>query len=100
MLEFLKKKWIEWLISILIVVITVVLTNSFAVRRDSNADIKKKLEEKASKEYVDKQDATMKDYIDKENENVINLLDQSVKAQTGLINSMDQKLNILIDNKK
>jgi cytoskeletal protein RodZ len=106
MLEFLKKKWVEWLMAIVVVVISSILMNSFMLKRDRTKDIedsKSKIQEqlrgKASFEYVDKQDNTLKEYINTQDQNIKDNLEQSIEAQTTIIQSMDHKLDILINSK-
>jgi hypothetical protein len=99
MLEFLKKKWVEWLISITIVIITAALYNSLTIKRESNSLIQQELKQKASVEYVNQQDAGIKAYVDKQDDNTNKKIDESVKAQTELIKSIDGKLNILINKR-
>ncbi len=96
MLEFLKKKWIEWLISVTLVVITVILTNNFTVRRESKAAIQKQLDEKASIKYVDAQDQNILKILENQAEEA----KETNKMQTELIKSVDGKLNILISRPK
>jgi hypothetical protein len=93
MLSLLKQKWVEWLISVILVIITVILTNSFAIKRSSDETLQKEIKEKASVEYVNQQDGSLKDYIDRQDDNT----KEAVKSQTELIKSIDSKLNILIN---
>jgi|WetSurMetagenome_2_1015567.scaffolds.fasta_scaffold00103_64 hypothetical protein len=99
MLEFLKKKWVEWLISVGLVILTVMLTNTFTMKREENTLIKQELNKKASVEYVDKQDASTKEYVDKECDNTKELIKQAVDQQTERIKSVDHKLDILLGKK-
>ena len=104
MLEFLKKKWIEWLISISIVIITVILTNNFTVRREAKSDIMKQLNQKANVEYVNQQDNALKNYIDIQDQNTKDYIrvhaEESQKADEAMkarVMSIDRKLDILIN---
>ena len=107
MIEFLKKKWVEWLCSFTIAVIAVVLTNSLMIKREYKSAIVKSLEQKANKDYVDSQDLNIMKYIDKQDENTTNYIKQhAVESEQAnqktmeLIKSMDSKLNILLNRQR
>lgn len=100
MFEFLKRKWVEWLISIALVILTVVLTNRFAIKRDTANTLNKKLDEKASIEYVDKRDSEVKHYVDTKTEANKDNFTKALDAQTKLIESMDHKIDILLTNER
>lgn len=107
MLEFLKKKWVEWLMAIVIVVISSILMNSFMMKRDrtnvledNKLKIQEQLKGKANYEYVDKQDDAILNYVNVQDQNIKDNLNQSIEAQTIIIQSMDHKLDILINNNK
>ncbi len=74
MFSFIKQKWIEWMVSVIIVIITVLLTNHFAIQRDADMVIQKELKDKASIEYVDQQTTNLKSYIDVQDENTKELI--------------------------
>ena len=99
MLEFIKKKWVEWLISISVVCISAIVVNVFTLKRDSKAVIQKQIESKASIEYVNKQDDQIYDYVKSQDLNLKDNLQQSIDAQTRVIESMDHKLDILIQQR-
>lgn len=99
MLEFIKKKWVEWLISISVVCISAIIVNAFTIKRDNKAVIQKQIESKASIEYVDKQDGKIYDYVKSQDQNLKDNLQQSIDAQTRVIESMDHKLDILIQQR-
>jgi hypothetical protein len=96
MLEFVKKNWVQWVVGIVLAIITVTMTDRYAIRRDANKEIQNQLSSKASKDYVDQQDNSMRIYVDKQDENT----KDAIKSQTELIKSIDGKLNILIDRDK
>jgi len=76
MLNLIKQKWIEWLVSITLVVITVLLTDSIKGRRDTKTSIQAQIEKKANIEYVDAQNNNTRLYIDKQDQNILNMLNQ------------------------
>lgn len=107
MIELLKKKWVEWLVSIAIVLITAVLYDHFTVRRETNSSIIKSIDQKADKVYVDQQDQRIEDYINKQDENSMTYIkqhaiesEQANQRTIELIKSMDAKLNILLNRQK
>lgn len=89
MLNYLKTRWMEWLISATIAIVAVLLTQSSMEKRDSSKSIMQKIETKADKEYVDKQDA-----------NIEKMLEQHSKQSTELMQSMDNKIDILLSRVK
>ncbi len=99
MLEFIKKKWVEWLISISVVCLSAIIVNAFTLKRDSKAIIQKQIESKASIDYVDKQDEQIYDYVRSQDTNIDTRLQQAIDAQTAVIQSMDHKLDILIQQR-
>ncbi len=99
MLEFIKKKWVEWLISISVVCISAIIVNAFTIKRDSQTGLQRQIEGKASIEYVDKQDGKIYDYVKTQDQNTKDQLEQAIDAQTTIIQSMDHKLDILIQQK-
>jgi threonyl-tRNA synthetase len=100
MIEFLKKKWLEWLISITIVIITVILTNAFTIKRETNTELQRKLEQKASIEYVNQQDQGIRLDMDRQNSTIQTSIKQADEAQLELIKSMDRKIDILLNRQK
>jgi uncharacterized protein YlxW (UPF0749 family) len=99
MVELIKKKWVEWLISIVLVIITVELTNYYSVKNEQQSYIQKQIEKKADTDYVNQQNTNLKYYVDRRDDNIQNLLNTYVQAQQELYKSMDNKLNILINRK-
>lgn len=89
MLEYLKKRWIEWFISASIAIIAVLITQSFIIKRESSSALMQKIDTKASIEYVDQQDA-----------NLEKMLEQHSKQSTELMQSMDSKIDILLSRVK
>ena len=89
MLNYLKTRWMEWLISATIAILAVLITQSFVAKREASSDIMQKIETKASIEYVDQQDA-----------NLEKMLEQHSKQSTELMQSMDSKIDILLSRVK
>ena len=84
-----KKTWVEWLVSVVLVVITVVLTNHFTAKRDFSTTLKTELDSKATFEYVNKQDDNLRDVIE-----------QQSRLRNERIESMDHKIDILLSRTK
>jgi hypothetical protein len=102
MYEFLKKKWVEWLISVTLVVLTVILTNHFTVKRDTKTKIQDELKTKASIEYVNQQDIANRAYTDTKFESATKLLEShcsesrtNAEMQLEWMKSIDRKLNVI-----
>jgi len=89
MLNYLKTRWMEWLISATIAVLAVLVTQSLVAKRESSSSIMQKIETKASIEYVNQQD-----------QNIEKMLEQHSKQSTELMQSMDHKIDILLNRVK
>lgn len=107
MVEFLKKKWVEYSILLTITVIGCIVTNHFTSRENRKNSIDRVLEQKAGLDYVNQQDNAIRSYVDTQDRNILNTIkqhaDESAKsneAQLELFKSMDKKLNILISKTK
>jgi hypothetical protein len=93
MLERIKQKWVEWLVSVVLVFLTVILTNHFMLQRDQKTSIERQIEMKADKVYVDQQDMNIKDQIRQHESDQKILIDQ---LNTNY-KSIDKKLDILLN---
>jgi hypothetical protein len=76
MLEILKKKWAEWLISLALIVIASILANDFAVKRESKKTIQDELNAKADKVYVDARDFALEKKIETGDANILSYIKQ------------------------
>lgn len=87
-MEDLKKGWLVILVTATLSILGSLLIMSLTFKRDDSNTIQKKIDEKASVIYVDKQD----DIIRNEYKNAL-------QQQSVLLQSIDSKLNILITKK-
>ncbi len=94
--KFLQSKWSERLFTAAISIIGITITLSVTGWRDSKASIRNELDKKATVEYVDKQDEKIMKAVETHTEESNKREDAIYK----LFESMDSKLNILIENKK
>jgi hypothetical protein len=95
MLSYIKQKWAEWFVSIVIVVITVLLTQHFTVKNDTKSVIQNQIEQKADKLYVDKQDEN----IENELKQHARETEKTRQSDLDFMRSIDHKLDILINRK-
>ena len=87
-MEDLKKSWIVILVTATLSILGSLLIMSLTFKRDDSNTIQKKIDEKASVVYVDKQDEIIR-----------NEYKNALQQQSVLLQSIDSKLNILITKK-
>jgi len=100
--EFDRKKLIEWLFAIVLIILTTIATSYAVTRRE----YKKTLDAKPSKEYVDSKDADLKESIEKGDANTMVYIKQHEENQKQVLEqfdkryeTIDHKLDILLGKK-